>query len=243
MRQSQVSPIGVLGGMGPLASAAFVRTIYGMYRGRIEQDSPIVLLNSNPKIGDRTATFLNGGDHRPLLRDLEGGIGSLLAQGAEQVVICCVTMHHLLPLVRADLRRRVVSLVDTVFEELLRFDQRVLLACTTGARKLRLFHDHPAWRRSRERIAELSEEEQERLHQAIYRVKREHQTEVLERVVQELAVRHQVRGIIAGCTELHLLSRESAGLTALNQQFEVIDPLSAIARRTAEEENAATICA
>jgi aspartate racemase len=229
--------------MGPLASAAFVRTIYGMHRGRLEQESPVVLLYSNPKIGDRTKTFLGGGDHRPLLRDLETGISALLAQGADQVVICCVTMHYLLPLVSPELRARVVSLIDTVFEELERIDKRCLLACTTGAKKLGLFQNHPSWKSVRKRVCVLSEADQQQLHDAIYLVKRSHVTDPLTAVVHGLGAKYGVEAIIAGCTELHLLSPACAGATFLNEQFEIIDPLSAIAERTVERDYATAICA
>lgn len=225
--------IGVFGGMGPLASAAFVRTIYGMYRGRVEQETPLVLLYSNPRIADRTATFLEGRDCGPLLRELEGGISRLLTEGAEQVVICCVTMHYLLPRVAPELRARVTSLLDTVFDELGRTSKRTLLACTAGSSKLRLFHDHPAWPQVAERIAVLDEREQHQLHEAIYAVKREHRTDALAEVLHRLAARYEVEAIIAGCTEIHLLSPESAGSNALNDRYEIVDPLSAIARRAA----------
>lgn len=225
--------IGVFGGMGPLASAAFVRTIYGMYSGRVEQETPLVLLYSNPRIDDRTATFLEGRDCGPLLRELEGGISRLLAQGAEQVVVCCVTMHYLLPRVAPELRARVTSLIDTVFDELERTTKRTLLACTAGSNKLRLFHDHPAWSRFEDRIAVLDEREQRQLHEAIYLVKRDHGTEPLADVLHRLADRHDVEAIIAGCTEIHLLSPESVGRNALNERYEIVDPLSAIARRAA----------
>lgn len=225
--------IGVFGGMGPLASAAFVRTIYGMYTGRLEQETPLVFLYSNPRIDDRTATFLEGRDCGPLLRELEGGISRLLAQGAEQVVICCVTMHYLLPRVAPELRARVTSLIDTVFEELQRITKRTLLACTAGSNKLRLFHDHPSWPKVADRIAVLDEREQLQLHEAIYQVKRDHRTDPLEDILQRLAARHEVEAIIAGCTEIHLLSPAAAGSNALNERYEIVDPLSAIARRAA----------
>lgn len=236
--------IGVLGGMGPLASAAFVRSIYGFYRGRREQELPVVLLYSNPKVGDRTANFLSGGDHRPLLRDLERGLSVLIEQGADRVVICCVTMHHLLPHVHKSLSDRVISLVDTVFEELSVSRRRCLLACTTGTRKLGLFQKHHAWSKVLDQIVMPSELEQALLHDAIYAVKRHHATRPLVDTLHSIASRLRVDAIIAGCTELHLLAPAAAGTNRLNEDFEFIDPLSAIAGRfLKEEEYATTVCA
>src|SRR5215471_1599950 len=126
--------VGVLGGMGPLASAGFIRTLYGTYRGRIEQETPVVLLWSNPKLGDRTKTFLQNGDQQELLDGLETGLRSLVAQGATHLVICCVTAHYLLPRLPKDLRAKVLSLIDVIFEELESTERKCLLACTTGTR-------------------------------------------------------------------------------------------------------------
>ena len=46
--------LGVVGGMGPLASAEFVKTIYEHSLGEREQASPTVLMHSDPTFPDRT---------------------------------------------------------------------------------------------------------------------------------------------------------------------------------------------
>lgn len=241
--QTSQTTIGVLGGMGPLASAGFVRTIYGMYRGRVEQEAPQVLLYSNPKVGDRTATFLGGGDCEPLLRELEHGIRMLLAANAEQIVICCVTMHYLLPKLPYALRRPVISLIDTAIGEIRAAKGRCLLACTTGSRRLGLFQQHRHWPEIERRIVLPDPAEQEALHKAIYTVKRTHSTRSLIRTLESILSRQRADAVICGCTELHLISEPCSGPNSLNQRFQIIDPLSAIARRIAEEQYAETVCA
>ena len=52
--------IGIVGGMGALASAEFVKTIYEFSADRREQDSPIVMLSSDPTFPDRTEMLLRG---------------------------------------------------------------------------------------------------------------------------------------------------------------------------------------
>lgn len=235
--------LGIVGGMGPLASAAFVRSIYGMYRGRVEQETPVVLLHSNPAISDRTATFLGGGDHTPLLRDLESAIHFLLEQDMQHVVICCVTMHYLLPLVSDSLRTRVISLIDAAFDEIENDRGRCLLICSTGTMRLGLFQQNPRWSGVHERIVLPTEEEQDHVHHAIYTLKREHTCEPLIQALHEVAGRHRADSIIAGCTELHLLSRASSGENSLNSQYTIIDPLTAIVQRCIQEEYALSVCA
>jgi aspartate racemase len=87
---------GILGGMGPLASAEFVSSIYReTFSGR-EQQAPRVLLLSDPTIPDRTECLLNG-DHEMLLERLAAGVGQLVLMGATRIVICCMTIHPLVP--------------------------------------------------------------------------------------------------------------------------------------------------
>jgi aspartate racemase len=235
--------IGVLGGMGPLASAGFVRTIYGMYRGRIEQECPQVVLYSNPSIGDRTATFLSGGDCEPMLRELEQGIRTLLLANADEIVICCVTMHYLLPRLPFELRRHVISLIDTAIDEIRGSGGKCLLACTTGSCRLGLFQRHKDWPAIERRMVLPDQDEQERLHQAIYALKRTHSTKPLIQTLHSIAARQGATSIVCGCTELHLISEACSGPNSLNQQFQIIDPLSAIARLISEEQYASTVCA
>ena len=235
MQSLEQETVGVLGGMGPLASAGFVRTIYSAYRGQVEQESPIVLLYSNPKVGDRTATFLEGGDHLEMLAELESGLRHLVAQGATQLVICCITAHYLLPELPQDLREKVVSLIDVIFEELRGTEKACLLACSTGTRRLGLFQQHPAWGGAQHRICLPTDDEQQKLHEAIYVLKRDQKPGQLIKVLLSICHAHGVDTLIAGCTELHLLSKACAGPNALNQKIEIIDPLAAIATRYSEE--------
>lgn len=52
--------LGVLGGMGPLASAEFVNTVYRLNMTEPEQQAPALVLRSDPSIPDRTAAILSG---------------------------------------------------------------------------------------------------------------------------------------------------------------------------------------
>ncbi|MGA2889599.1 MAG: amino acid racemase [Terracidiphilus sp.] len=235
------SDIGVIGGMGPLASAAFVRSLYGMYQGQLEQSLPSVTLYSDPSFADRTATFLGGGDFSPMLRKLEDKIRKMLADGMERIVICCMTAHYLVPMLPLELRQHIVSLVDIAVEELHRTRKRCLIACTTGATKLRIFQDNPEWYRAAPFAVFPTDAEQEQLHTGIYRLKREHITEPLAEIVAFIAAAHRVEAILAGCTELHLLSPLHAGSNRLNQTYDFLDPLTAVARLWMEEEHASEV--
>src|SRR5579859_620626 len=234
--------LGVLGGMGPMASAAFIQTIYGMYRGEREQGSPKVLLNSNPQVQDRTAAFLSDLDQGLLLSDIESGLRSLVDQGAEWLVVCCITAHHLFPRLSRELREKTVSLIDLIFAELQTTRGKCLLACTNGSREMRLFEGHSLWPSAGRNICLPDHHDQKRLHDAIYRLKQSHDVGDLQELLVSLADRYCADNVIAGCTELHMLSSTCVGFNRLNTRIRIIDPLVTVAIKQREVLHAASVC-
>ena len=97
MGLKQKTRLGILGGMGPLASAEFLRTIYDYSLvDTVEQGAPVVSLYSDPTIPDRTEALLNG-DDAAVFRQFTEALSYLTATGATKIVICCMTIHYLLP--------------------------------------------------------------------------------------------------------------------------------------------------
>jgi len=83
--------LGILGGMGPAASAEFVtRLIRQTPAGHDQEHIPFVLWNE-PRIPDRSTSMRNG-DNQPLLWLLQG-IQALKTVGCDRVVIPCNSAH------------------------------------------------------------------------------------------------------------------------------------------------------
>lgn len=136
---------GVLGGMGPLASAEFAKTIYERcLSGDREQASPKVLVYSNPAIPDRTETLLSG-NPEPLLAALTDALQRLLRLDVDPVVVCCVTTHHLIPRLPPELRERLICLVSESLRALIADGRTHLVLCSNATRRLEVFESHPLW--------------------------------------------------------------------------------------------------
>lgn len=222
--------LGIVGGMGPLASAELVGTIYRQNLHRREQLAPRCLLLSDPTFPDRTEAILRGSAEglAELGRRLADAVESLLGQGADRVVIACFTIHRVLGELPEELRRRVVSLVDLVVEELSADPGTPrLLLVTTGSRRGGVFTSHPGWPAVAASVRELSEGDQEELHDLLYRLKSGEDPASAVPRIAALEERYGAEGSIFGCTELHLLQRH---LDPERRQ-RVIDPLWTVARR------------
>lgn len=230
------SVFGVLGGMGPLASAEFVKTIYecsGAVCAR-EQQAPAVVLYSDPTFPDRTEALLSGDDEVVRAKLIES-LERLCDSGATRIVICCMTIHHLLPGLPRALRERVVSLPDVILARLAEGGRRHLMLCSNGTRRLELFERHERWPRAKDFVVFPEKAHQRRLHQHIYEVKQNRGLREAGAFVESLLARYRLDAFVAGCSEIHLLAKHMAGAGAHRTEYSCLDPLAIIARQLAEQ--------
>ena len=228
------SGLGILGGLGPLASADFLLSIYEHNMGEREQQTPTVFLHSLPSIPDRTECFLNGRDDE-LLALLERALDDLAGFGVARMVIACITFHHLLPRLPARFAGKIISLVDLTLEHVARSRRPHMLLCTNGTRQMRIFERHEKWSRVESHIIRPDGEDQQRIHETIYSVIKSNRelTPVIE-LLQSLAQKYAVRSFIAGCTEFHRVSRLIARDERLAERIDFTDSLLIIAKNYEE---------
>jgi len=110
--------LGVLGGMGPLAGAAFALRVAALTPADTDQAHIPTLLRNDPRIPDRSQAHMAGGPS-PLPQMLEG-IRFLEAAGSQVIAIPCNTAH----LWYDDMARAatvpVLHIVKSVIEDLAR---------------------------------------------------------------------------------------------------------------------------
>ena len=84
--------IGIIGGMGPLATADLFEKIVGHTKAACDQEHLHVVIDSNTNIPDRTAALLHGGADP--LPELTGSARRLEAMGADVLIMPCNTAHN-----------------------------------------------------------------------------------------------------------------------------------------------------
>ena len=215
---------GVLGGMGPLASAEFLSTIYEETAGRPEQQCPIVYLISDPTIPDRTKCLLDRTEHL-LLEYFTSGMNKLESMGATRIVVCCVTIHPLISCLAAHLREKTISLVDLILDSVLQDGKKHLLFCTEGTRRMGILQNHPAWKEAASRIVLPSDADQAAIHSMIYEAKMNQRSVRHLQLVEDLMQKYGVNSFIAGCTEMHMIARQKARASGRHHREFCIDPL------------------
>lgn len=94
MKQS----IGILGGMGPLATADLFAKIVNWTEAACDNDHVRVCIDSNSAIADRTAAILSGG--KDPVPEMESALRHLEACGVSCIVMPCNTAHYFLPRLR-----------------------------------------------------------------------------------------------------------------------------------------------
>ena len=222
---------GILGGMGPLASAEFLTSIYKLSLGRTEQNMPRLYLVSDPTVPDRTKAILNC-EYDKILCSLEYLMKRLWSMHVDHIVVPCVTAHFFFPYLALpdEITSRLVSLLDVIFDSLLADQRRYLLLCTSGTRKARIFQSDRRWKEVCRRAVIIlpNVADQEKIHEYLYDVKKTWRPGDI-RLLDGLAKKYKADGFIAGCTELHLHVRE-----LISSGIQIIDPLSVLAQRIAQ---------
>lgn len=106
--------IGILGGMGPMATADLFQKITAFTDAAGDNDHIRVYIDSNASIPDRTAAILNGGeDPVPAMAD---SLAKLERCGADCVIMPCNTAHYFLPRLEALTKLPFLSMIDAAAE-------------------------------------------------------------------------------------------------------------------------------
>jgi aspartate racemase len=132
--------LGVLGGMGPLASAQFMVRLTQLTPATRDQDHIPAVLWSDPRVPDRTAGHFQGG-HDPLPWLLRG-IEALWRAGCGAIAIPCNTAHGWYEQMAA-VGVPILHIVDAAAAELQRIHigGRIGLMGTQATLAMRLYQD------------------------------------------------------------------------------------------------------
>jgi aspartate racemase len=209
MRNRKV--IGVLGGMGPAATADFFQKLIRVTPAKSDQEHLQVLIYSNPQIPDRTAAVRGEGpDPLPVL---VASAEVLVQGGADLIAIPCVTAHYFYDALQRAVAVPILHLVGETVTAMLALHpavRRVGLLATTGTLQARLF-DVFFEPRGLELLRPDPEIQATLVMETLYRVKAAGAHPTLRQRIRDAAEHLHRRGaevIVAGCTEVPLILQD-----------------------------------
>lgn len=220
--------VGILGGMGPLATVDFMRKMLAATPASTDQEHVPVVISCIPQVPDRTAAF-RGEGISPLAAMVASG-RRLVAAGAGVVVMPCNTAHLWFDAVGEALGLPMLHLVDAALEDVRSHageGARVGLLATDATLASGLYVNRAATTGSVQWLLPTSGEMLECVTPGIAAVKAgqlDSAASLLSGAARALA-RRGATAVVMGCTEIPLvLDAAAAGLP-------VIDATSALARK------------
>ncbi len=200
--------LGVIGGLGPMATAFFMELVTDMTDAKTDQEHLEMIVRSVPSIPDRTRHILDHTAQSPLPRMLE--IGTWLAsQGATVIAIPCMTAHYFFQSLEAGISTPIINGAGETVRHLKDHEiTRVGIMATSGTIQSGVFH-RELERLGMEAIVPSGERQADVMHLIFDNIKAgiPADMERFEAVADELRQKG-AEAVILGCTELSLIKRD-----------------------------------
>lgn len=220
--------VGVLGGVGPLATSRLLRRVIELTDASADQAHANLLVLNHAAIPDRTAYLLGSSAENPA-PVLAADAALLERAGCDAIVIPCNTSHVFYDEIQAAVSIPVVHLIELVADAAARGMQTLCILCTEGTRAANLYG--AACRRRGIRCGYPDSEVQVLVTSVIYdRVKAgKTASEQVLRSVIELELDAGGDGVVLGCTELSVAFQD---LALAARYPAVLDSLELLAQET-----------
>jgi aspartate racemase len=204
--------IAILGGMGPEATLDCFGKIIQNTPASKDQEHLRVIIDSNPKVPDRTPAIIGAGES-PVPTIIKG-CQALERAGADFIIIPCVSAHFFLNEIQQQSPLPILSAIDAMAETIARDYPEINvvgLMATTGTVKGEKFQT----RLAEDGITTVvpDEHNQSKIMAAIYDIKNAQPKRSRADITTELIAAAErlisrkpdgAQGIIAGCTEIPL---------------------------------------
>ncbi|MBD3859713.1 amino acid racemase [Bacillus sp. 28A-2] len=215
--------IGIMGGMGPLATIDLMKKIISHTPAIKDQDHLHVIADNYPQIPDRTTAIFGTGED-PTDYMIESA-KRLERAGADFILIACNTAHFFLQNVRQSTHIPIMNMpLDTANHLKEHQYTSVGLLATDGTLKTKLYQN--ACTNHHIEVITPSEELQKNVMNGIYAVKagKLSKGESELKIAAEILMNQGAEAIIAGCTEIPVVLRAT-------KEVNVIDPTVILAKK------------
>lgn len=216
--------IGILGGMGPLATADLFRKIVLLTEASCDNDHIRIIIDNNVHIPDRTDAILHGGrDPLPFLLE---SVRLLERAGSEVIIMPCNTAHYYIGQLQRQTKIPFINMLrETSLELKAAGVVSIGLLATDGTCKSGIYEKELA-KQGIDTVLPCAEDQQ-LIMEIIYRIKGENSNasaEGLAQAVKNLKSR-RAEAIVLGCTELPIAFQD------IEAALPLFDPAAILAKR------------
>lgn len=133
--------LGVIGGLGPVATAYFYELVSRMTEANLDQDHIDINIISKPSIPDRTDFILGRSKNSPLPQMIEAG-NTLVELGADYIAIPCITAHYFHEDLSYNIKAPIIHIICETVKHLKAHNvKHVGIMATEGTIESHLFQD------------------------------------------------------------------------------------------------------
>lgn len=223
---SETKNVGVIGGLGPIATLDFFDRILKRTKAVREQDHLRLIIDNNTKIPDRNA-YKRGEGPSPGPA-LASAARALQDAGAEFIVMACNTTHAWKAEIRAAISVPFISIIEETTKVVADLNPEGAGVLAVDACLSSNLYQEALTKRGVKPVL-LPADSQRTFMELIYRIKGGDTGETVKRSMATLARKLEAQGaevIIAGCTEIPLV------LTADDIDGELVNSTDVLVERT-----------
>jgi len=215
--------LGVMGGMGPMATVDFLRKVVANTAAKEDRDHIHTLTDSRCSIPDRTEYIAEEGES-PAEKLIETAL-RLQRMGAEVIVMPCNTAHYFYEDIRQNLKVEFINMVEETAKTIVGKECVGLLA-TKGTYHARIYEK--TFKKYDIQVVQPPEDIKEQINTLIYDIKggeygpEEHREDI--DTILEWFKNQGIDTVILGCSELPLIFENT-----FKEDITLIDPSEILA--------------
>lgn len=220
--------LGILGGMGPLATVKLFEMIVTMTDANKDQEHIHIIVDNNTKVPDRTSFLLDGNKENPIYLLIESA-KRLEKAGADIIVMPCNTAHYYYEEIKTHVNIRFLNMIEETaiwIKENHPNLKKIGLLATDGTIKAgiydKIFLEYGI------DIIKPSKDRQKYIYELIYNMKENKEQKSLDGIYSAMSELENegAEMFIAGCTEV------SVALDTFKIKGKFVDPMKIIAEKS-----------
>lgn len=197
--------IGIIGGMGALASVDLYNKITKLSNAKCDQDHIHLIIDSNAKLPDRVSFILGKSKDDPS-KGLIKSAKMLKNAGCDAIALACNTAHYFIKDIQSEVDIEILHIADIASKAIkknFKNAKRVALLCTTATKKAKIYDEFIA--NEGLELLNLDDQIMASVMDCIYKGVKANKIEEYAEIFNDVVSKIDADVFIAGCTEIPIL--------------------------------------